>query len=113
MWPQHVWDELLGDVPAVSKGKALVKKVVPPSYAVEKLGWPAIVHPVKFTGTTLCLPGMKPRVYAIAAYDTIEMRYKPATGMMSCKVRSFMVGSGSPEEHQREAEQKARQMYGI
>ncbi len=101
VWPEEVWHELLDDCPSATESKAMIKKVVPASYAVERLGWDKAIHPVKYTGGTWAPIGSHPRIYAIAGYDAIEFRFKPSTGLVTCKVRTFLAGTGSSDVEER------------
>ena len=95
MWPQEVWEELLGDAPSSSKGKALIKKVITPHYAVTRLGWSPTVSPVKFSGKIwMAIGEPSPKIHAFAGYETIEFRYKPASNLCSVKVRTSICGYG-------------------
>jgi hypothetical protein len=97
VWPDEVWHELLDDCPSTSESKAMIKKIVPAKYAVEHLGWEKAIHPVKFSGKTWALMGSRPQVYAIAGYDTIEFRFKPSTGLVTCKVRTVLSMTGNQD----------------
>ncbi len=77
--------------------KSVKKAVVPPDFAVEKLGWEAAVHPVKFSGRTFAPRGASVSVYAIAGYDSIVLSYAPKTGLVTAKVRKYLAATGNSD----------------
>jgi hypothetical protein len=77
--------------------KSTKKATVPPDYAVEKLGWDAAIHPVKFTGKVWALKGASVSVYAIAGYDSIVLSFVPKTGLVTAKVRTYLAATGNSD----------------
>jgi hypothetical protein len=70
---------------------------VPPDCAVEKLGWEAAIHPVKFSGKTFAPRGAGVSVYAIAGYDSIVLSFVPKTGLVTAKVRTYLAATGNSD----------------
>ena len=61
------------------------------------LGIEKLVHPVGFDGKVWCFGGASPKVYAWAGLESCEVKYEPASNLLTLKVRTFMAGSGRPE----------------
>ena len=55
------------------------------------------IHPVKFDGKVIALFGTKPKVYAWAAFESVEAKYEKKTNLLSLKVRTYMAGTGRPD----------------
>jgi hypothetical protein len=70
---------------------------VPPDFAVERLGWDAAIHPVKFSGKTFAPRGASVSVYAIAGYDSIVLSFVPKTGLVTAKVRTYLAATGNSD----------------
>jgi hypothetical protein len=56
------------------------------------------VHPVKFDGKVLCFAGVKPKIHAVAAFETLHAKYDKRQGSLQLKFRTYMAGSGNPDE---------------
>ena len=64
--------------------------------ATRWLGIEKLVHPVAFDGKVLCFAGERPRVYAWAGIESLEIKYEPSASLLTLKFRTFMAGSGAP-----------------
>jgi hypothetical protein len=60
------------------------------------LGTSQFVHPVKFDGKLMCLGGVKPKIHAWAAYETLQAKFEKKTGHLTLKFHTFMAGCGFP-----------------
>jgi hypothetical protein len=60
------------------------------------LGTSSFVHPVKFDGKLICFGGVKPKIHAWAAYETLQVKFEKKTGHLTLKFRTFMAGCGFP-----------------
>jgi hypothetical protein len=60
------------------------------------LGTSQFVHPVKFDGKLWCLGGVKPKIHAWAAYETLQVKFEKKTGHLTLKFHTFMAGCGLP-----------------
>ena len=49
------------------------------------------------------------KIYAIAAYDSIEFKYKPSSGLLTVNVRTYMAGTGN--SNLAEVENQLRDAY--
>jgi hypothetical protein len=111
VWTEEVWNaateglEVTGKVRdrhfdghvlmTVSSLKSTKKASVAPDFAVERLGWDAAIHPVKFTGKVWALKSTSVSVYAIAGYDSIVLSFVPKTGLVTAKVRTYLAATGN------------------
>lgn len=60
---------------------------------------PHYIHPVKFDGKVIAFFGTKPKVYAWAAFESVEAKYEKKTNLLTLKVRTYMAGTGRPDMH--------------
>ena len=61
------------------------------------LGIERLVHPVKFEGKVWSFGGAPVRVYAWAAFESLDVKFENASKVLTVKARTFMAGSGRPE----------------
>ena len=55
-----------------------------------------LVHPVAFDGKVWCIAGSRPQVYAWAGFEQLEVKWEQGSGLLTCKFRTYMAGSGQP-----------------
>eukprot|EP00039_Didymoeca_costata_P029477 m.24809 g.24809 ORF g.24809 m.24809 type:complete len:280 (-) comp7647_c0_seq1:108-947(-) len=70
------------------------------SEIAEVLGTQKLIHPVAFDGKVWTFGGMKPKIYAWAGFDSLEVKYDKPASLLTFKIRTFMFGSGSPESRE-------------
>jgi len=89
---------LLGDHgTVVSDSKKMHKRTMSPDEIVAWLGVEPRVHPVKFDGKVWCFAGgPSPKVYAHAAYESLEVKYEPSSLLLTLKFRTYLAGTGRP-----------------
>lgn len=88
---------VVSDVAKQLLGTQLSKMVLTAKEAIQMLGLPTVVHPVrsKFNCTW---GGSDSRCYAWAGYDSIELSYVKKTQTLKVKTKTFYVGSGDPRK---------------
>ncbi len=87
--------QLLGDVGTkISSTKKMDKISVAPSEIAAWLGIDQMVHPVKFDGKVWSFGGAKPKVYAWAGFESLEIKIEDH--MLTLKFRTFLAQTGRP-----------------
>jgi hypothetical protein len=88
--------QLLGDVGTkVSSTKKMDKISVSPPEIAAWLGIDeGLVHPVKFDGKVWSFGGQKPKVYAWAGFESLEVKVE--NNMITLKFRTYMAKTGRP-----------------
>mmetsp|Transcript_5491 Transcript_5491/g.11966 ORF Transcript_5491/g.11966 Transcript_5491/m.11966 type:complete len:805 (-) Transcript_5491:127-2541(-) len=56
------------------------------------------IHPVKFDGKVICLFGSKPKVYAWAGFDSVEVKFEKKSNLLTLKIRTYLAGTGRPDK---------------
>ena len=92
-WFDHCVDgdagQLLGSVGTKLSSTARMDKISVGLTSTDKH-----VHPVKFDGKVWCFGGQKPKIYACAGFESLEVKVEAQ--MMTLKFRTFLATTGRP-----------------
>jgi hypothetical protein len=90
---QDLQSSLMSDTARMTK-----YKVTNDTTICEFLGTDRLVHPVKDDGKGyVCFGGPKPKIYAWAKYDSMEIKYDKRDQTLQLKIKTVYAGSGRPE----------------
>lgn len=87
---------LLRGLPVKSDTARMTKWLLEGEAVSDWLGSDRLVHPVKFDGKSWCLRGQTPKVYAWAAFESVEVKYEASSSLLTLKFRTRQAGSGNP-----------------
>lgn len=105
------WTEVTDSIPSSASAIQLLEGHTPKSDTARMIKWELLgndtvvnwlgleekfIHPVKFDGKVWCLAGEKPKIYAWAAFEKVEIKYIKNTGSLEMKFRTFMARTGNP-----------------
>ena len=105
------WTEVTDSLPSSSSAVQLLEGHTPKSDTARMIKWELLgndnivnwlgleekfIHPVKFDGKVLCIAGGRPKIYAWAAFEKVEIKYIKNTGALEMKFRTYMARTGNP-----------------
>jgi hypothetical protein len=88
---------LLKDFPMKSDNARMTKWVLGPGDIESFIGCESTIHPVAFDGKVWCFGGGKPNVYAQAGFESLEVKFEPASSLLTLKFRTYLAGYGNPD----------------
>ena len=89
---------VMAGVPVKSESTRMTKWLLTSDGAISRfLGCDKLIHPVAFDGKVWCFAGQKPKIYAWAGFESLEVKFEPSSSLLTLKFRTKLAGSGVPD----------------